>query len=184
MSVALRRVASVLLFWGALVRRAWSQLRALCDGLGQVEGSEPLRLIRHKALETGADVGFGHVNAKLRRRGRVRRSPLMALTLTPAAFRLPANRETISELIFDICMFASSGKASNPFNGSRAEVEAALFDLQSRLFEKASREFLQDWCFRCRRFGPGIERVNFAQADRPAVLVLDFYSFGFYLRSC
>ena len=62
-----------------------------------------------KACTTG-DLGMtSHSNASRRSRRRVRKSPLIALTLTPAAFRLPANRATISGLIFEICALASSG---------------------------------------------------------------------------
>jgi hypothetical protein len=59
---------------------------------------------------TTGDLGMTcHSNASRRRRRKVRKSPLIALTVTPS-FRLPANQETISGLIFEICAFASSGK--------------------------------------------------------------------------
>src|SRR5262249_33511369 len=75
-------------------------------------------------------------------------------------------------------------EAQQTYNRSRVKLEAALFHMQSSIFEKPARELAQNGCFGGRRLGPGIERMNLAQADGPTVLVFDFFSFGLDLGAC
>jgi hypothetical protein len=54
---------------------------------------------------------------------------------------------------------------------------------QIERIRETSCELPPDGCFGRRQFGPEINGINLAQADGPAVLVFDLFSFGLDLGS-